>query len=240
VKRSEQELKRGYADLAKAAQVDEPITPEFATTRQRDAYKPEPTQMLVPPMERYQHGRPLSPLAEVETPTSTPATLPELSNYSGTFPRGASNSQVELQMPGRPYTPDHSAGRNNNNSSASPILPHSGIPPSVHDPPPTPGVSLPESPSGSVAGDPRGHADNLPRAAFHFTGGSAVSLDAIHPGNSDAYRFSAGTWSSPASSRGLDPARGNQQPPQPIRYGYEVQQGPSRLSVPVEDAYGGI
>lgn len=245
VKRSEQELKKGYADLAKAAEVDEPLTPDSAT-RRPDAVKVEPPQMLLPPPERYQHGRPLSPLQEVETPTSTPAALPEHRNDSGMFPRMPipadrnSPASRELPLPGRPFTPEHDGARSSKSSGSSLLPLHSGVPPSVHYPPPSPGVSLPESPSGSVAGDPRGHADHFPRGAFHPTLGSAVSLDAAYPETPDAYRFSAGTWSSPASSRTLEVVRGNQPPPQPIRYGYAVQQGPSRLGAGVEDAYGGI
>jgi hypothetical protein len=257
VKRAEEELRKGYADLAKAAQVDEPITPHLATM-QRDALTTDVTQpqpaLFIPP-ERYQHGRPLSPLEEVETPLSMASYLPEAAGVdtsvfalttSPSEQRGTAAS-TRLPLPGRPFTPENRHYRSGSNvSSASSLLPpHSGIPPSVHNPPPSPGVSLPESPSGSFVGDGPSLAPQLSagdahqRGPFLGKGGSAVSLEAAYPETPDAYRFSAGAWSSPGSSRTLD-APQNRAQESSSRYGYAVQQGPSRRSIVPEDAYGGI
>ncbi len=243
-KRSAEELKRGYADLAKAAQIDEPVTPVNAAG-QGSQIPPAGQPNLMPPVERYQHGRPLSPLDEFETPVATPSTGQPAHYFAGASPAGSA---------ARPYTPENRVyGIAHGSPGSESLAPHSGVPPSLAYPPPSPGVSLPESPSGSFLGHADSAASTPPRRPFRPADAqSTVSLDAAYADHAQGYRFSAGAWDSPASTRTMPPNQqqyalgpapigtGLQTPLQPTRYGYSVQQGASRRSVGPDDAYGGI
>ena len=223
-KKTDEELRRGYADLARAAEIDAP-----SATREED---------LLPPMmpERYQHGRPLSPLFEVETPEVSAATLHDERNPFGSGSARISESSLR---------PAITVRQSSDTRPASELRASNGVP-SAKFPPPSPGVSLPESPASYAANGPvtpraggnvyedgtNGSVNSTPEYSFkvHPPGASAVSLDAF-PSTPQRHPLAMSAGPSPAStiqsSSGLPP-------PPPI--------GASRLSIAssFSDAYDGI
>lgn len=220
--KTDEELKRGYADLARAAEIDVPPVP---ASREAD--------MMAEPMipERYTHGRPLSPLFEVDTPEVSAATLRDEKNPFG-------RNSVRLSTGG--LRPAIMVRQSSDTRPASELRTNNGVP-SAKFPPPSPGVSLPESPASYANNGPStpraggnayedGSVNSTPDYSFkvHPPGGSAVSLEAF-PSTPQRHPLAVSAGASPAStnSSGLPP-------PPPI--------GASRLSVAssFSDAYDGI
>ena len=220
-KKTEEELKRGYADLARAAEIDAPIT-------KKD------DDLMLPPMmpERYVHGRPLSPLFEAESPELGAATTlhDERNPFASGGPR-ASNGDAR---------PAITVRQSSDTRPASELRASNGIP-SAKFPPPSPDMSLPESPASYVASGPvtpRVHnygaddsVNSTPEYSFkvHPPGASAVSLEAF-PTTPQRHPLAVTGDSSPASNQS---SSGLPRPP-PI--------GASRLSTAssFSDAYDGI
>jgi hypothetical protein len=92
-KKTEEELRKGYADLAKAAEIDDPQPLPIIGRNPNDNM-----QQLAPPIapERYQHGRPLSPLLEVETPEASSLALAEEYNPFGSAGSRSSGFRAAL------------------------------------------------------------------------------------------------------------------------------------------------
>lgn len=173
--------KRMYGEVAHAAGVQEPVTPHTATdlSRSTDSYEtassfsahepgsrsvsgrlpqapmsvsmpPPPVVNLTPP-QPYQHGQPLSPLPEVETPMSTTAGGVPLTSSSlmhgqevNPFEQVASDQSLLATPRAHALRPPHSAVSSTGATSF----------PSPRFPPPSPGgMSLP----GSVTDSPRGN-----------------------------------------------------------------------------------
>jgi hypothetical protein len=147
-----------YGEVASAAGVEEPKTPHSAdlssstnsyeTASSFSASEPRsishrlppapmpalPTVNVLPP-QPYQHGRPLSPLTEVETPRSVAMT-------SSSLMHGQEQNPFELAMPIAAPRPPYSAASSTGASGF----------PSPRFPPPSPGgMSVP----GSVTDSPR-------------------------------------------------------------------------------------
>lgn len=229
-----EQLRQEYRDLARAAQVEEPMTPNTAalasslagaagfahglgdsTSSRRSVPANLPattmgtplTPMPMPAPERYQHGQPLTTLPELETPdsrmvsgnveTNPFADLPALP------PARSSAESLALPLPRPNYS--HIDARYDTLSMASndsSVLPsHYGVPTSgstMHMPPPSPGISLPESPAS--------YADPGKQRFAGQSLASAVSLHVPSPEQSSraGYRVSASEigWS-PASGPAL-------------------------------------
>jgi hypothetical protein len=217
-RKTEEELRKGYADLARAAEITEPA-------RDIDLM---PTPMVP---ERYQHGRPLSPLFEVETPEVRSMNLRDEPN-----PFGSGSSRTSGS-----FRPTITVRQSSDTRPASELRESNGIP-SAKFPPPSPGVSLPESPASYAPTGPitpRGYwgqgqegaasVQSTPEYSFkvHPPGGSAVSLDAA-PSTPQRHPLASSAGPSPAATSSGLPL------PPPI--------GASRLSVAssFSDAYDGI
>ncbi|KAJ9101273.1 hypothetical protein QFC21_003492 [Naganishia friedmannii] len=234
-----EQLRQEYRDLARAAQVEEPMTPNTAalassvagatgfahglgdstssrrsipahltTTAMGTPLTPMPMPMPAP--ERYQHGQPLTTLPELETPDSRmmPGNVEmdpfaDLPGFAAHLPPARSSAEsLALPLPRPNYS--HIDARYDTLSVASndsSVLPsHYGVPTgsTMYLPPPSPGVSLPESPASYV--DPSRH--RLPGQSL----ASAVSLRVPSPEESSraGYRVSASeTGWSPASGPAL-------------------------------------
>ncbi|KAJ9110622.1 hypothetical protein QFC19_001451 [Naganishia cerealis] len=279
------QLRQEYREVARAAQVEEPMTPNTAalaaaggfghglgdsTNSKASSRRSIPAYATslaagtpltpMPAPERYQHGQPLTSLPEIETPDLTPAsrmlpasTFPDgevnpftdLPGFAHLPPARSSDDSLALPLPRPNYS--HIDTRYDalslNSSNDSSVLPsHYGIPMgSMHMPPPSPGVSLPESPASYV--DPGRHRFAGPSVA------SAVSLHVPSPeGSSGAgYRVSASEFGwSPASGQVLAVAANSASPLNNgnVAAASQTQQGqprrPCSTVTDSDDAYDGI
>ncbi|KAJ9118769.1 hypothetical protein QFC22_003990 [Naganishia vaughanmartiniae] len=234
------QLRQEYRDLARAAQVEEPTTPNTAalasslvgaagfghglgdSTSSRRSVPAHltatsmgtpltPMPMPMPAPERYQHGQPLTTLPELETPDSRmlPGNVEmnpfaDIPGFAAHLPPARSSAEsLALPLPRPNYS--HIDARYDTLSMASndsSVLPsHYGVPTTgstMYLPPPSPGVSLPESPVSYV--DP-----SRQRLAGQSLA-SAVSLHVPSPEESSrpGYKVSASEigWS-PASGPAL-------------------------------------
>lgn len=187
---SQEKLKNSYADLARAAQVDEPITPTTAGLLANPSYPVEPSAGLTPPAahQRYQHGQPLSPLEEVETPAPTTGGQTENPfddrSTTGFDPSGASTDSIPL--PHQPVTP--APQYSDAVMAESPVLVR-----------PSPEATLPESPAS--CNGPSTPQRNLDVPLVGKASGSAVSLDAIFMNTPESLRRKSLAPNAPASNR---------------------------------------
>lgn len=187
-------LRQSYAELARAAQVAEPITPAAGSA-------------LMTPMapEPYRHGQPLTTLQEVETPMThasarnpfedpVAATASSTSRTTAAAARASTDSlalpKTAKQLEQERYAAANAAVTAAQNLPAPPAYQVRDMPstptsastsslqaPSVRFPPPTPGVSLPQSPESYISSTP---IEPLPApgARIGKSSNSAVSLDA--------------------------------------------------------------
>lgn len=246
-KKTHEELKKAYADLARAAQVEQPPTPlsaGFASSDESHSYSghgtSEASHGLMPPImpERYVHGRPLSPLMEVETPDTMPTDRNRFSaalSGRGMAPmNGVSRPDLAVRQSSDTY-PQHAQpklalAQLNYSTLKPPVMGGSqSSAPSFEFPPPSPGVSLPESPASYAPSGPQtprgfGNQSNsstsTPEYRFKIQTGSAVSLDAPFPNTPERHP-------GPRTANGLAPPQA------------PYQQNRSSIAS-LSDAYDGI
>lgn len=155
--KTEEELRKGYADLARAAEIEPPAPRPTSSTHSRDdnTYNPSPSEiarqagLMSPPTitERYQHGRPLSTLVEMDTPATTTARLSQEGDpFGDSYATAMSNSLAEdtREQSQESLEAQHPIERNPARQ-ASDTLPASDLRPA-------PVATLPVSPASSVPG----------------------------------------------------------------------------------------
>lgn len=256
----DQQLRQEYRDVARVAQVEEPITPTTANLASagfglppsaestRVAAPMRGTQLTPMPMpERYRHGQPLTTLEEVETPASRMIGLDatESDPFSDVpmFIPAARSSAESLALPlpreGQTHVGNSTDARSLN-SQGSTMPQYVFTPSSMHFAMPlsSPGNSLPESPASYA--DPSKYRSPLAGPSYQ----SAVSLHVPSPDNAlpdrRAMSTPAAQWA-PTSGEMLAAAAGVKTSVKPNNgsRGANVER-PFSTATNVEDAYDGI
>lgn len=182
---SKPQVTEGYAELARAAQVHEPVSPAIIPTLTRsDTTRTMASSVMGSyyssdqvPVPRYQHGMPLSPLRELDTPLPTP--LSRNTSGASTIPRDPTSSSNPFETSNlstsshNPFEISFQPARSSGGSQALPspdditrfspgrnpaggmLHPNQNQPQSagatLANPPPSPNISLPESFTSDVS-----------------------------------------------------------------------------------------
>lgn len=256
----DQQLRQGYRDVARAAQVEEPSTPTtgnlvsagFGLPPSAESTRRAPplrgTQLTPMPMpERYRHGQPLTTLQEVETPASRmigpDATESDPFSDVPVLIPAARSSAESLALP----LPREGQTHLGNNTDARSLLSQGSTmpqyvftPSSMHFTMPlaSPGTSLPESPASYA--EPSKYRSPLAGPSYQ----SAVSLHVPSPDAAPSGRRAkstpAGEWA-PTSGQRLAAAAGLKTDAAPSNnIGNNGADRPFSVATNVDDAYDGI